>query len=552
MANPNAIYETVRAYRTERSAQNLSHTWKGTIPIGALVPVGCYEVLPSDIARVNSEVFVRLMPTLAPIMHEVDIYVHHFEVPLRLIWNKYESLLIPQAGETANSIPVPPHLTGQYFNHADIRALFGLNTLADYFGLPSIPSEGTITSNPDRRLSILPFLAYQLIYNSYFRSEDLDNPVDVDYFKDISGGIAFNNEQFLKVKDILTLRYRAWEKDYFTAALPRAQLNSPARIDFTAGLTGNYPVTLSRDSDSAQILQLVNGTAPDATTIITDSSGVIRAQADDAKLFLDPNGTLQTTINNASASGTFDVETLRAMIAKQETLELLMRGGHRLNEVTPMVFNVTPDDLTIGRPRYLGGGKQNLVMSEVLSHTENSELNLGSMAGHGISYGSDNSFRYQFKEHGLVLSILSVRPRSAYGQGVERMFTKFDRDAFAWPLYGHLGEQPVRKGELYFSYTDGKNDETFGYQPIYSDYRRKPSTIHGDLRDSLKFWHMNRLFANRPELNSDFIHINPSDFDRNFPVNSEYSQGVQMVAEISNHAKFIRPIPADGTPKLII
>lgn len=545
MANPNAIYETVRAYRTERSAQNLSHTWKGTIPIGALIPVGLYEVLPSDIARVNSEVFCRLMPTLAPIMHEVDVYVHHFEVPLRLLWDNYEKFLIPQAGETENSIPIPPYLTMSNFSNATLRAKLGLNSLADYLGVPPVPSTGSLTNSNDRRVSILPFLAYQLIYNSYYRSEDLDSEVDVNYFKSLNG--ALTSATVTKLSDVLTLRYRAWEKDIFTSALPRAQLNGPARVTFNQ-FAGNLEIVVDRSEGTPKFTKQDGTVVGSGTLALT--SGV--PQAGGANQYYDPDGTLKVASEAGTGTGYFDVETLRAMIAKQETMELLLRGGHRLNEVTPMVFNVTPDDLTIGRPRYLGGGKQNLVMSEVLSHTENTELNLGSMAGHGISYGSDNSFRHQFKEHGYVMSILSVRPRAAYGQGIDKLWTKFDRDSYAWPLYAHLGEQPVKKGQLYFSYTDGKNDETFGYQPIYTDYRSIPSSIHGDLRDSLKFWHMNRLFSSRPELNSDFIHINPSDFDRCFPVESEYAQGVQMVAEISNHAKFIRPIPSDGTPKLII
>lgn len=549
MANPNQIYNTVTFKAPRRSLQNLSNTYKGATDFGAIVPIGLYEIAPGDVMKKSTQIFMRAQPMLAPILHECDIYVHDFFVPWRLIWDDYEKFLIPQDGETSESIPVKPYIMLGQDIMTDVRlGPFGVGSLWDKFGLPIVANINDLpeVGNEDVAINSLPLRAYQLVWSEYYRDQNLQAPFELDK--------SSGKESNANLAGLLTLRYRAWEKDYFTSALPRPQKGEPIGIELGSvpGPQSRMEVQLDKSSGNPYI-ENEQG-SPMFADLTTDAEGHFMS-SDGTYMnyaWFDPNGSLFVQPEPGEGSqGYFTIEMLREAMRLQEFMEQLMRGGSRYAEVVRNMFGQIPDDLRIGRPAYLGGGKQNLVISEVLQTSESTPdvSALGDMAGHGISVGSSNYYKALFKEHGYVISLMSVRPRSGYMQGVNKLWLKNDRYEEMWPLFAHLGEQPVLNGELYWDWKDGANRDTFGYQPIYTEYRSKPSIVTGELRTDLDFWHLNRKFSSRPSLNSDFITVNPTETNRIFAV-TDAAEGQHLIFEASNNVKMVRCIPRDGNPTL--
>lgn len=577
MANPNQQFQQVIMPNPPRSRQDLSHTFKFTCDFGALIPNLLLEVVPGDAFKCRTDIFMRMQPMTFPVLHEIDVYQHYFYVPWYMIWNKFEQFLIPQdnegEGEGQTSVPLPPYfIPTEKVNSVRVSASstldltndFTKNSLWDYLGLRPISvntdfPQNTTAATSDIRIQLAPFIAYQLVYNEYYRDQNLETKLDLDYWKDWIGPSfiktqtgADNYNENSHLSDLFTLRYRAWEKDIFTSALPFPQKNVEGRINLSLAQDAAL-VTLTEAGLANQALQQWTGD-------LGSTNSAINVDVTDKTLYkgsapskgnIDPNGTLQASLNNATTY--FTIEELRFAYRMQEFGEMLARGGSRLTEVIRSQFGVTPDDLTLSRPRYLGGGKQNIVISEVLqqSQTVAGESALGEFAGHGLSVGSDNKFKAFFSHYGFVIGIMSVRPRTAYGQGVQKLFTKFNRYDYAWPHLSHLGEQPVKNGELYFDYKDGKNDEEFGYQPIYHDYRFIPSRLAGEMRDPLSMgaWHLNRMFDSRPQLNADFIKITPADTNRIFAV-TDAAEGQHLICECFHNIKAVRPLPKYGNPTL--
>lgn len=546
MSNPNQIYSTVRFKAPRRSLQNLSNIYKSSTDFGKIIPVGLYEIAPGDVMKKNTQVFLRSLALNAPMLHECDIYVHDFFVPWRLVWDDYAKFLIPQDNETAETIPQKPYFrVGQNVIGSGDVPLYDTGSLWDYFGLRpfSARSELAAVASEDTQICSLPMRCYQLIWNEYYRDQNLQDPMTIPK----TSGYETGTNQ----KALLTMRYRAWEKDYFTSALPRPQKGEPMGIDLSGVPGQKLYVQYDADSESSgQKLIGSNGEPLSAVAQLNSRSGYLNVgdSSTNQNVFLDPNGSLYVAPSEAS-EGYFTIEMLREAMRLQEFMESLMRGGSRYAEVVRNMFGQIPDDLRIGRPAYLGGGKQNLVISEVLqtSQTVADESALGDMAGHALSVGSSNGWRALFKEHGYVISLMSVRPRTGYMQGVNKLWLKSDRYEEMWPLFAHLGEQPVMNGEIFFSYADGHNKDTFGYQPIYTEYRSKPNITTGELRNTLDYWHLDRKFASRPALNADFITCTPSQNSRVFAV-TEGSD--HFVFEAQNNVKMVRCIPRDGTPTL--
>lgn len=592
MANPGQQFQQVIMPKTPRSRQDLSHTFKFTCDIGPLIPTLCMEVLPHDVAKVRSDVFLRFMPLVFPILHEVDVYMHYFEVPWYLLFDKWSKFIIPQKNEGIaegqTPIPIP-----QYFEPADLVAhvdLLSKGSLLDYLGVPPVEPSGpsgdigtSAAVADDCKLLLAPAIAYQLIYDSYYRDEHLEAEMDFDAIRAFDGDIMDTDLGSPTLIDLLTLRYRAWEKDLFTSALPEPQFGTPQGILLDLSkLVGDVSLLSAGDIDGENVPYLRKWVAPDpqaepptdasweddfdsgSTSAVplkyhlSDDRNILVSNGEEGPLFYNPAGSLQTKFNmqrpENMQGASFTIEQLRFAYREEAFKEMLQVGGNRDTEVIRSQFSIIPDDLTIGRPRYLGGGKQNVVISEVLqqSQTDSTSI-LGDFAGHGLSVGSANSFKARFKYWGFVLGIMSIRPRSGYGQGVPKMFLKFDRYDHYWPHLAHLGEQPVKNGEVFWSYADGKNNEEFGYQQIYHDYRYIPSRIAGEMRDTLADWHMNRLFSSRPSLNADFVKINPDDVNHVFAVPSgsqTYPYAHHIICEVFNSVQMIRPMPKYSTPTL--
>nr|QJB19964.1 MAG: major capsid protein [Microvirus sp.] len=487
-------FETVKRAKVNKSAFDLSHERKLSCKIGELVPVLVQEVLPGDKFSIDTQSMIRLAPLIAPLMHRLDAYIHFFYVPNRILFQDdgWEKLITGQNQET---VPL--------LSMTEIKA----GSLGDHLGLPLGAWSG------DQEISALPFAAYYKIYNDYYRDQNLIPEVDLYGILDENGG---------------TLKKRAWEKDYFTSALPWAQKGDPVSMSATI----NY-------KDEALLDIYDSATAP--TGALSGAQVV---------------GTEKSKVQSAGAPGDYvkieniedvsiDVNELRRATRLQRWLERNARAGSRYVEHLLAHWGVKSTDARLQRPEYIGGGKSPIVISEVLNTANTPETGQGSMSGHGINVGRTNQAYKYCEEHGFIMGILSVIPASGYMQGLPKLFTRKVTLDFAFPEFAQLGEQAIQKGELYFQDDEVKDAETWGYQSRYAEYKYAMSTVHGVFKESLDFWHLDRKFAQLPPLASEFIECQ-IDNDRVFAVNDAEVLYVQLYHRI----KKISPLPFFNDPTM--
>jgi len=517
-------FQSIQVFRPKRNAFDLSHEKKLSCNMGDLIPFYVEEILPGDKFKVNTEIMMRFAPMLAPIMHRVNVYTHYFFVPNRIVWDNWEQFIT--GGEDGQDETVPPTVSPSSYWYT----YFGKGSLADYMGLPLTPQEVEPVNYPN--YNALPFRGYTEIYNEYYRDQNLTPKIDYD-----------KTDTTNAPDKILTLRKRAWEKDYFTSCLPWSQRGGEVGIpvDF------NYKVpSFAVDA---------NGVAAFGD-IASDVVNGITA------------GTTPVSIQSLEEEGvSVSINELRKAARLQEWLEKNARAGARYTEQILSHFGVKSKDSRLQRPEFLGGGKHPVVISEVLQtgqttvdggepHTNFPPSPQGNMAGHGIAIGNNHGFSRSFTEHGFIIGIMSTIPRTAYNQGVERMWSKKTKFDYYWPEFAHLGEQEVLNRELWQDQSlaidpSGGSEsieakQTFGYQSRYSEYKFRQSSIAGDFRDTLKFWHMGREFDAQPELNQSFIESDPTF--RIFAITDETID--HLYIQLFNRVRALRPMPYFGTPKL--
>ena len=485
----NRIHESVAVERPNYSAFDLSRELKGSYKFGNLYPIFLEEILPGDQFSVNSEVMIRLAPMVAPVMHRIDAYIHYFYVPNRLIWTNWEDFIT--GGDDGTATPAIP------VRSLSTVARLGKGSLSDYFGLPTIDAPATVPLD----VMELPYRAYHLIWNEYYRDQDLQDEYDFE----TQGG----NDTFYQV------RARAWMKDYFTSARPNPQKGPAVPIPIDGSFSPQYE-QISNFLDSA------GSPFPDGSTVtnLGDEIGI------DTGGPFGP-GRIENLVDpQIVANVSFTVEELRRASRLQQWLELAQRAGSRYKEFLMSYFGVRSSDSRLDRPEYLGGGKQPVVISEVLNTTGVIDSGgtpisepQGTMAGHGITVGDLNNFRYTFEEHGFVIGLLSVMPQPSYQQGVHRLWSRRDKFDYYFHQFANIGEQEVLGREIYFDFDDNAdNDSTFGYQQRYAEYKYSCSSVHGDFRSNLSYWTMTRIFQNRPLLNETFIQCDDTTLDDIFAI----------------------------------
>jgi len=497
--------------KPQKNVFDLTHDVKLSANMGELTPILTMECVPGDKFDLSCESMIRFAPMIAPVMHRMDVTMHYFFVPNRILWDNWEKFIT-----NANSEIVYPYINIeddwntriQYQNAQSLKFL-------DYLGVPPIPLGGTATN-----INALPVAAYQCIYNEFYRDQNLIAPVD---YKLKDGNQFVSHAQ---LAELTKLRKRAWEHDYFTASLPFAQ-KGPA-VDIPLGsVSGEAEVFVNNPT---------NGTTLDGTPYdipVDNNSSSLPIGANQLFASADSMEVQPTTINE-----------LRRAFRLQEWLEKNARGGTRYIENILAHFGVKSSDARLQRPEYITGVKSPVVVSEVLQSGQSDTTPQGNMAGHGISVTSGRTGSYYCEEHGYIIGIMSVMPKTAYQQGIPRTFLKNDPLDYFWPAFAHIGEQEVLNNELY-AFTSTSED-TFGYVPRYAEYKYMPSRVAGDFRTNLDYWHLGRIFSTQPALNQSFIECTPESTSRIFAVEDPDVQ--KLYCHVLNKIKAVRPMPKYGTP----
>jgi len=519
MPKVSALFNSILAKAPQRNKFDLTHERKFTLPMGFLIPIMCKPLLPGDKWRVNHQVMMRMAPMLAPVMARVDVIIESFVVPIRLVWQDSEKFFT--GGKNGDETPVFPKINfKKNVDSPDIWPRTAPGSLADYMGIPELNAPAS-----DLLVSALEFRAYALIHDNFYRDENLSDPIDPS----LASGTVSDAEAI----KLLTLRSRCWEKDYFTSCLPFAQRGPSVKIP----MEGLADITYKETSE----IKATDG-SPAADGNLASASG--------GQLIAD--GTGQARIENIDEiefqNATVTVNDLTKAQKLQEWMELMARAGARYVEQLKAIWLTKPKDASLQRPQYLGGGKFPMVISEVLSTVDVDGGNpQGNMSGHGFGHGNNSGFVYEADEHCIVISLMSVLPRTGYTQGLSRDWQKFDKFDWPWPQFAHIGEQEVKNNEIWVNKADpgaAQQSETFGYQSRYAEYKYCPSTTHGGLKtDSYSFWTMDRIFDAAPVLNEDFVKADPTT--RIFAVPTAETN---LYCQLINRVDALRPLPFYGTP----
>ena len=503
-----------------RSSFNRTFGVKTTFDEGYLVPILADEMLPGDTFSLKMHAFARLSTLLFPIMDNLYLETFFFFVPNRLVWDNWENFCQVSTGPSdVTSYTIPQQNGPTSVGYAE-------GSLADYFGIP------TLITN--LKPNALHFRAYNLIYNEWFRSEDLQSLVTVD--------VDDGPDDYT---DYVLLR-RGKRYDYFTSCLPWPQKGP----DVYLPLGSSAPVV----STGANIQYAKVGSTSNYASLGVGPGYVLGLQSPGAGVLnaLDPltfgNVTgLSADLTSATAS---TVNAIRQAFQTQKFYEKQARGGTRYTEVIKSHFDVVSPDMRLQRPEYIGGGSTPVIINPVAQTAPTSGSNaLAQLGAYGICAPEAHGFTYSATEHGVIIGLVSVRADLNYQSGLDRMWTRQVFTDYYWPVFSHLGEQAVLNQEIYAQGTVQDTD-VFGYQERYAEYRYKPSLITGLFRSnatgSLDSWHLAQDFGSLPVLNDEFI-VEDAPMSRVKAVSSSYD--FLFDAVFSYHCA--RPMPVFAVPGLI-
>ena len=538
-----------------RTKFDRSHVYKTTFDAGKLIPVFVDEVLPGDTTRMSVNYFARLATPIKPIMDNIYLDWFFFFVPNRLVWEHWQNFCFEQEDPDDSTDYVIPTVTATGNSE---NAYIG--SLWDYFGLP-VNTSGNISG-----ISALPFRCVYLIWNEWFRDENLQKSVkiqkgDTNEVLDSSRSSDQPAWVFTTGTSIvpgLACPPRGKRHDYFTSALPWTQKGPGVSI----GLAGTAPV------QGTATLTMPNGVAVYTTgdsDFLANMPGTLN-KAGQEELYQTSTyigvraGTGNTSVSGVSSDGwfanldessIFTINSLRTAFQMQKFYERLARGGSRYTEVLRSFFGVVSPDARLQRPEFLGSFTKMVNVNPIAQTSATDDTSpQGNLSAYGVTAAKFHGFTKSFVEHGYIIGFVCARADLTYQQGINKMWLRSTVYDFYWPTFAHLGEQAIELREIYAQGVEA-DTTVFGYQERYAEYRYKPSQITGKFRSSvtggtLDKWHLSQFFKSAPALNEEFI-VEKPPIERIIAVTSE----PQFLLDIGFRYTTVRPMPMFGTPGLV-
>lgn len=533
-----------------RSTFDRPFSHKTTFNVGDIIPFYVDEVLPGDTHKIRTSKVVRMQTLLTPVMDNIYLDTYYFFVPDRIVWSHWKQFM----GENTESAWVPsteyevPQITAPEGGWAE-------GTVADYMGVP--------TKVDGLSVNALPFRAYALIMNEWFRDENLCDPLNIPFDDATVQGV--NTGTF--VTDVAKggLPYKAAKyHDYFTSALPAPQKGPDVTIPVSSG--ANLPVFALNDYITKPV-GMVNNSAlhwcsADLNSITSSPpTGFLGVKAGSTGLESDSQSAFSGSyvpanlwaVNDGSVSSA-TINQLRMAFQIQKLYERDARGGTRYIEILKSHFGVTSPDARLQRPEYLGGNRIPITINQVVqnSGTMSGETPQGTTTAYSLTTDVHQEFTKSFVEHGFIIGVMVARYDHTYQQGLERFWSRKDRFDYYWPVFANIGEQAILNKEIYASGQD-TDDEVFGYQEAWADYRYKPSRVSAEMRSNAKTpldsWHLADDYSSLPTLSDSWIREDPNNVNRVLAVTSEVSD--QLFCDLYVQNRTTRPMPVYSIPGLI-
>jgi hypothetical protein len=455
----------------KRALQDLSFTHSLSLDMGYLVPIGAIDVLPGDTFIGRCRALARLAPLAKPMMHPVDIRVHYWYVPNRIIWDDWEDFIVGNEGAVTYPTITPA-------TAADA-------VLYDHMGAEPVAGVA---------YDALPLRAYSLIFNEFYRDQDL---VAARGLSTASGADSTTATDLARI---------AWGKDYFTTARANPQQGSAVEVGFSAGTAPVTGLVIERTPASQTGMADVNADGTVGPTDNTNNPTPLSARRASSAAGADVDPMIEADLSQAT--GGIDINELRDAISLQRIAEAREFFGSRYVDYL-RYYGVNPRDGRLDRPEYIGGGRQKLSISEVLSTADSGAATVGDLFGHGIAGVRSRRFKKMFEEHGWFIGVMSVRPKGVYQMGIPKRFLRDEPTDFWHRELELLPWQEVDELEIFGAGTPGN---VFGYAPRYEEYRETMSYVSGTLRQGTEEdWTLAREFSAAPTLNSDFVTCTPSD-----------------------------------------